>query len=304
MAKSAPAPWQRGSTLVYGLFLALPVGLFCLFYIYPVFETFVLAFQRWDGLAPKRIDLGFANFLSLLRDPRFHGALINNLRWLVFYVLVPTGVGLGLALLVDSLVKGRGLAKFIYFLPYTLPPVAVAAIWRWLYEPSAGLFTRVLEIVGLGFIAQNWLGDQAIVTYSLMLSAAWWSVGFSFIVFFAGLQNLPREVLEAARIDGANAWQAFNRITFPLLWPSTAVALGMCSVDAMRLFDIVWATTAGGPAYASDVLATQMYDVAFGRLKMGEASAIAVYMLLISAAVILPFIVYMARRVEEASNDQ
>jgi ABC-type sugar transport system permease subunit len=303
MAKAA-APWQRGATLVYALFLALPVGMFCLFYIYPVVETFVLAFQRWDGLAPRRVDVGFGNFLALLRDQRFHGALFNNLRWLLFYVLVPTGLGLGLALLADSLSKGRGLAKFVYFLPYTLPPVAVAAIWRWLYEPSAGLFTRVLEIVGLGFIAQNWLGDQAIVTYSLMVSAAWWSVGFSFIVFFAGLQNLPREVLEAARIDGATPWQAFSRITFPLLWPSTAVALGMCSVDAMRLFDIVWATTAGGPAYASDVLATQMYDVAFGRLKMGEASAIAVYMLLISAAVILPFIVYMARRVEEASNDQ
>lgn len=303
MAKSTPAPWQRGSTPVYALFLALPVGMFCLFYLFPVFETFVLAFQRWDGLSPKRVDVGFSNFLALLRDSRFHNSLFNNLRWLAFYVLVPTGLGLGLALLANSLVRGQGLAKFIYFLPYTLPPVAVAAIWRWLYEPSAGLITRVLEDVGLGFLAQNWIGDPAIVTYSLMVSAAWWSVGFSFIVFYAGLQNLPRECLEAARIDGASAWQTFTKVTFPLLWPSTAVALGMSSVDAMRLFDIVWAMSAGGPAYSSDVLATQMFDVAFGRLKMGEASAIAVFMLIISAAVILPFIIFMARRVEEASND-
>lgn len=303
MAKNTAAPWQRGSAFVYALFLALPVGMFCLFYIYPVFETFVLAFQRWDGLSPKRVDVGFSNFMALLRDTRFHNALINNIRWLVFYVLAPTGLGLGLALLANSLVYGRGLAKFVYFLPYTLPPVAVAAIWRWLYEPSAGLITQVLDIVGLGFLAQNWLGDPAIVTFSLMVSALWWSVGFSFIVFFAGLQNLPRECLEAARIDGATALQTFVKITFPLLWPSTAVALGMSAVDAMRLFDIVWATTSGGPAYASDVLATQMFDVAFGRLKMGEASAIAVFMLFISAAVILPFIIFMARRVEEASND-
>ncbi|WP_343314009.1 sugar ABC transporter permease [Brucella sp. BE17] len=303
MAKNSPAPWQRGSTRVYALFLALPMGMFCLFYLYPVFETFVLALQRWDGLSPVRTEVGFANFMALLQDSRFHNSLFNNLRWLIFYVLVPTGLGLGLALLANSLVYGKSLAKFVYFLPYTLPPVAVAAIWRWLYEPSAGLITRVLNEVGLGFLAQNWIGDTAIVTYSLMVSAAWWSVGFSFIVFFAGLQNLPRECLEAARIDGANAWQTFTKVTFPLLWPSTAVALGMSSVDAMRLFDIVWAMTAGGPAYSSDVLATQMFDVAFGRLKMGEASAIAVLMLFVSAAVILPFIIYMARRVEEASND-
>lgn len=303
MAKNTPAPWQRGSTRVYALFLALPVGMFCLFYLYPVFETFVLAFQRWDGLSPVRTDVGLANFMALLRDSRFHNSLVNNLRWLVFYVLAPTGLGLALALLANSLVRGKGLAKFVYFLPYTLPPVAVAAIWRWLYEPSAGLITRILNELGLGFLAQNWIGDPAIVTYSLMVSAAWWSVGFSFIVFFAGLQNLPRECLEAARIDGANAWQTFTKVTFPLLWPSTAVALGMSSVDAMRLFDIVWAMTAGGPAYSSDVLATQMFDVAFGRLKMGEASAIAVFMLFVSAAVVLPFIIYMARRVEEASND-
>ena len=304
MANNTAAPWQKGSALVYALFLALPVGLFCLFYIYPVLETFVLAFQRWDGLSPRRVDVGLGNFMALLRDGRFHHSLLNNLRWLVYYVLAPTGLGLALALLANSLLFGRGLAKFVYFLPYTLPPVAVAAIWRWLYEPSAGLITRVLDEIGLGFLAQNWIGDPAIVTYSLMVSAAWWSVGFSFIVFFAGLQNLPRECLEAARIDGASSWQTFTKVTFPLLRPSTAVALGMSSVDAMRLFDIVWAMTAGGPAYASDVLATQMFDVAFGRLKMGEASAIAVCMLFVSAAVILPFIVYMARRVEEASNDQ
>jgi ABC-type sugar transport system permease subunit len=304
MANHQLAPWKRGSGFVYALFLAVPVLLFCVFYIYPVIETFHLAFQKWDGLAPRRVDVGFANFVSLFKDGRFYNSLFNNLRWLAFYVLAPTGLGLALAVLANTLTRGQGLAKLVYFLPYTLPPVAVAAIWRWLYEPSAGLITTVLNTLGLGFLAQNWIGDPQIVTYSLMVSALWWSTGFSFIVFFAGLQNLPKECLEAAEIDGASSWQRFYKVTFPLLWPSTAVALGMSSVDAMRLFDIVWATTAGGPAYASDVLATQMFDVAFGRLKMGEASAIAVCMLFVSAAVILPFIIYMARRVEDSSNDQ
>lgn len=303
MSRAKPATWQSRTWLTYGVFLALPVACFLIFYIYPVLDTVRLSFQSWNGLSRNRVDVGLLNYAALLDDSRFYGSLLNNLRWLVFYVLCPTGAGLGLAVLVNRLLRGQSLFKLVYFLPYALPPVAVAAVWRWLYEPSAGLVTRVLQGVGLGFLAQNWIGDPSIVTYSLMVAALWWSVGFSFIIFFAGLRNLPQECLEAARIDGANGWQTFRHITFPLLWPSTAVALGMSSVDAMRLFDIVWAMTSGGPAYASDVLATQMYDVAFGRLKMGEASAIAVCMLVVSAAFIMPFIVYMARRVENSSND-
>lgn len=289
--------------MVYAAFLCMPVALFLIFYVVPVAETVRLSFQSWNGLSPKRINVGTANYVSLLENPRFYHSLANNLRWLCFYLIGPTGVGLGLALLANRLTRGQSIFKLICFLPYTLPPVAVAAIWRWLYEPSAGFIKRLLDLVGLGSLTQDWIGNAAIVTYSLMAAGLWWSVGFSFIVFFAGLRNLPVECLEAARMDGASAWQTFTKITFPLLWPSTAIALGMSAVDAMRLFDIVWAMTNGGPVYASDVLATQMYDTAFARLKMGEASAIAVAMLLVSALVIMPFIVYMARQVERAEND-
>lgn len=299
MARHRPAPYQTQASLTYGLFLAIPILCIAVFYIYPVVDTVITSFQNWDGLSPHRRYAGWRNYLSLFNQDRFLNSLLNNLRWLIFYVIAPTTAGLCLALLVNRLTRAEGLFKVIYFLPFTIPPVAVAAIWRWLYEPSAGLITSVLDIVGLGFLAQNWLGNPSIVTYSIMGAALWWSTGFSFIIFYAGLQNLPQELIEAARIDGASAWQTFWKITFPLLWPSTAIALGLSSVDAMRLFDIVWAMTAGGPAYSSDVLATQMYDVAFGRLNMGEASAIAVCLFIIAALIVMPFVVYMASRVEE-----
>ena len=304
MNKDKPAPWEKSARLMFAVFMFVPVLFFVAFYIYPVIDTVKLSFQSWDGLSPRRIDVGLRNYISLFHSPRFFNSLVNNVRWLIFYVLAPTGLGLALALLVNHLTRGQSILKLIYFLPYTLPPVAVAAIWRWLYEPSAGLVTRLLNEAGLGFLAHNWIGEAATVTYSLMAASLWWSVGFSFIVFFAGIRNLPQECLEAARIDGASAWQAFYKVVFPLLWPSTAIALGMSAVDAMRLFDIVWAMTGGGPAYASDVLATQMYDVAFGRLKMGEASAVSVAQLLISATVIMPFIIYMAQQVKRSENDQ
>ncbi|WP_319518525.1 sugar ABC transporter permease [uncultured Martelella sp.] len=304
MHRDKPAPWEKSAWLTFCLFLFIPVLFFIVFYIYPVIDTVWLSFQSWNGLTPNRVDVGLRNYASLLNSSRFYHSLFNNLKWLIFYVIGPTGLGLALAILVNRLTRGQSLFKLVYFLPYTLPPVAVAAIWRWLYEPSAGLITQVLNAVGLGFLARNWIGDAGIVTYSLMAASLWWSVGFSFIVFFAGLRNLPKECLDAARMDGASAWQMFTKVTFPLLWPSTAIALGMSAVDAMRLFDIVWAMTNGGPAYASDVLATQMYDTAFGRLKMGEASAISVAMLLVSAIIIMPFVVYMARQVERSENDQ
>ncbi|MAQ83631.1 carbohydrate ABC transporter permease [Psychromarinibacter halotolerans] len=303
MPRSKAAPWQRSARVWFALFLLLPVALFAVFYIYPVIDTIRLSFQSWNGLSPTRTDVGLSNYQWLLGENRFYNSLMNNIRWLVFYVIGPTGLGLLLALLVNRMNRGQGFMKLVYFLPYTLPPVAVAAIWRWMYEPSAGFVNRTLEAVGLGVLAQNWIGDADTVTYSLMAAGLWWSVGFSFIVFFAGLQNLPRECLEAATIDGASPWQRFWKVTFPLLWPSTTIALGMSAVDAMRLFDLVWAMTAGGPAYSSDVLATQMYDTAFGRLQMGQASAISVAMLVVSAAVILPFVIYMARQVERAEND-
>ncbi len=303
MVNNQPAPWERNARMVFGAFLFAPIVFFIIFYLLPVAETVRLSFQSWNGLSPRRVDVGFQNYIGLLNSSRFYHSLANNIRWLVFYVIGPTGVGLALAVLANRLTRGQSLFKLICFLPYTLPPVAVAAIWRWMYEPSAGFVTRTLELVGLSFLARDWIGEASMATYSLMAAGLWWSVGFSFIVFFAGIKNLPIECLEAARIDGATAWQSFSKITFPLLWPSTAIALGMSSVDAMRLFDIVWAMTGGGPAYASDVLATQMYDTAFGRLKMGEASAISVAMLLISAGVVMPFIVYMARQVERAEND-
>ena len=137
------------------------------------------------------------------------------------------------------------------------------------------------------------------VNFSLMGSVLWWTTGFAFIVFFSGLRNIPVECIEAAEIEGATPWQIFWKVSFPLLWPSTIVVMGVAGIDAMRLFDIVWAMTNGGPAYASEVLATQMYDVAFGRLEMGRASAISVYLLLISGAIILPYIVHMSRRITE-----
>ncbi|MBN9305209.1 MAG: sugar ABC transporter permease [Devosia sp. 67-54] len=288
---------------VHLLFLVLPVLLFVTFFIYPIISTFYLSLQDWDGISKSMKFIGMANYVELLHEPRFFHAVLNNVTWLIFLLLGPTGLGLLLAAILDRGLRGERVFRIVYFLPFTIPAVAVAAIWRWVYEPTSGLLTTVLNVVGLGSLAQNWLGDPHVVNFALMGAVMWWMTGFSFLVFFAGLRNIPVECIEAARIEGATPWQIFWKVSFPLLWPSTIVVLGISAVDAMRLFDVVWATTNGGPAYASEVLATQMYDVAFGRFDMGRASAISVYLLILAGAVIMPYLYYMSLRVQASEAE-
>jgi multiple sugar transport system permease protein/raffinose/stachyose/melibiose transport system permease protein len=291
------------STIAFGAFLVLPVALFLLFFIYPIAQTLYISLHDWNGIAPTMRYVGWRNYATLASQPRFLHALANNLSWLAFMLICPTGLGLLLAALLDRGIRGERWFRILFFLPFTIPAVAVAAIWRWVYEPSSGLLTTMMALIGLGDLAQNWLGDPKIVTYSLMGAVLWWTTGFAFLVFFAGLRNIPEEFLEAARIEGATPWQVFWKVSFPLLWPSTIIVLGIFAIDAMRLFDVVWATTSGGPAYSSEVLATQMYDVAFGRFQMGQASAISVYLLGIAAVFIMPYIYYMSGRVADSEAE-
>jgi multiple sugar transport system permease protein/raffinose/stachyose/melibiose transport system permease protein len=288
---------------VHRLFLVLPVGLFLAFYIYPIIATFWISLHDWNGVAKTMRYIGLDNYVALAALPRFYHAVENNIAWLVFLMIAPTGLGLLLAAILDHGLRGERFFRIVFFLPFTIPAVAVAAIWRWMYEPTSGLLTAILESAGLGVLAQNWLGNPHVVNYALMGEVMWWTTGFAFLVFFAGLRNIPVECIEAARIEGATPWQLFWKVSFPLLWPSTIIVLGIAAVDAMRLFDVVWATTNGGPAYASEVLATMMYDVAFGRFQMGRASAISVYLLLIAAVIILPYIYYMSLRVRESEAE-
>ncbi|WP_413738494.1 carbohydrate ABC transporter permease [Sodalis sp. RH21] len=295
-----PTLSARGQrNLTYALFLIVPMVLFVASYLYPIYYTLNLSLHDWDGLSPRQRFVGWDNYTTLLAQTRFHHAIMNNIAWLVFCLVAPSLAGLGLALLVDGKLRGESLFKLAFFIPYIFTPVAVAAIWRWLYLPDGGLFNTV--IAGLGFPdqTQNWLGDPAIVNLSVMLAALWSGTGFAFIVFLAGLRNIPYEYLEAARVDGASSWGIFWHIIVPQLWPSTILVVGIFGIDAMRLFDLVWSMTGGGPARASEVLATQLYDVAFGQFKMGMASAIGVCQLLLAAVLILPYIIYITRRVED-----
>lgn len=301
MARS-PISYRQKTQLTFVLFLIVPVILFVGAYVYPTIYSVAMSLHSWDGMMPNWTFVGLGNYLSLFNSTRFWNSLLNNFRWLAFYLVLPTATGLILALLLDEKLKGVSIYKVIFFLPFTLTPVAVAAIWKWMYQPGRGFVPQILDAWGLGWLNQNWLGDPAIVNYSIMFAALWWITGFSFLVYFAGLRSIPAEYIEAARIDGAKPWAIFWQVTFPLLWPSTIIVLGIAGIDAMRVFDIVQGMTMGGPFQSSEVLATQMYETSFRRFAMGEGAAIAVCLMVVASAVILPYIIYMASRVEDVTE--
>lgn len=290
---------RRKERLVFLLFLVIPMVLFIGAYVYPVLNTIRLSFYSWNGMSPDMTYVGLGNYVEMLSEPRVQHAFFNNLKWLAYYLVVPTIVGLGLALLLDSDLPGTYVFRTIFFIPFTITTVAVASTWRWIYDPNVGLLTEVLRTIGLGDFARSWLGDPDINTYAIMAASLWAWSGFTFLIYFAGLRNLPAELIEAAKIDGASAWTILTRIKLPLLLPSTIVVLGIAAVDSMRVFDIVWAMTQGGPYDSSSVLAVEMYSTSFARFQMGAGAAIAVILLLVAAVIVMPYVYYMSGRMED-----
>ncbi|MDI9464679.1 MAG: sugar ABC transporter permease [Bacillota bacterium] len=288
--------------LTFALFLVIPVVSFSVFVIYPIIRSIWLSFHRWDGISPVMTYVGLRNYQRLFANTAFKIALTNNAKWLVFSLLLPPALGLLLALLIDNKPKGERLFQTIYFLPYTITPVAVAAVWRWLYEPRNGLINQLLTRIGLGHLARPWIGNVSIATYAVMAASLWWTTGFSLVLYLSGLRNIPPELLEAADIDGANFLQKFRRVIIPQLLPSTIVVLAMSAVDALRVFDIIYALTRGGPGYATEVLATLMFDFSFNRFDMGLGSAVAVVLLVLSAIIILPYIYHTSKGLEGIRN--
>ncbi|NSZ61175.1 sugar ABC transporter permease (plasmid) [Agrobacterium tumefaciens] len=299
MSHHAASQFQNRERRSFLLFLLCPVVLFLGAYVYPVLNTVQLSFYDWNGMSPDMTYVGLENYRMILSEPRVQHAFVNNLKWLVYYLVVPTSVGLGLALLLDSDLPGTYVFRTIFFIPFTITTVAVASVWRWIYEPNIGLLSEVLKAVGLGGLAHNWLGDPSTNTYAIMLASLWAWSGFTFLIYFAGLRNLPAELIEAAKLDGASAWTILLRIKLPLLIPSTIVVMGIAAIDSMRVFDIVWAMTEGGPYDSSSVLAVEMYSTSFARFQMGAGAAVAVLLFLVAAIVVMPYVFYMSGRMED-----
>jgi raffinose/stachyose/melibiose transport system permease protein len=298
--KRSPSAKRRSDRLRFlpWAFLAPALVIYSVVVVYPMLYSAYLSFFRWDGVAPKKIFVGFQNYVTLLtHNEVFWIALKNNAIWLVAALLIPTSIGLGLALVLNSRFRGSHLFRSIFYFPAVLSLAVVGLIWTWIYHPDLGLANQVLDALGLKFLKRNWLSDPQIAIYPVILAATWNSVGLPMLLFLAGLQTIPPEMQEAAKVEGAGALQRFWYVTFPLLRETTLIVLAITSINALKAYDIVYAMTNGGPANRTQLLSTWMYFLTYNYNEVGLGTAIAVVLFSLTLIFAIPYIRMMTRKV-------
>lgn len=275
--------------------------IYAVFAIWPMIDVVVLSFQQWNGLDPERRFVGVANYVDIFtKDPVFWVAFKNTVIWTALSVIFPPFIGLLLALGLNQPIFGRNSLRAVYYLPVIIAPIAVATMWRWMYDPFFGLFGQVLTQLGLQHWIQDWLGNRDLALYSAFIAHVWQSVGFSMVLFLAGLQGVNKTLVEAARIDGAGRWNVFRFVTFPALRTTITIVLVLSIISSLKAFDIVYGLTGGGPAQSTQMLALWAFTQSMQIFDFGRGSAISVVLLCITLAVVIPYLRWTQKREEVA----
>jgi multiple sugar transport system permease protein/raffinose/stachyose/melibiose transport system permease protein len=254
--------------------------------LFPLVQTVLFSTWDWKGMG-EATPVGLGNYVKALHDPLFVGAFRNTALWLLVAVTVPTIAGIGLAVLLDRPLRASRFYKSMFYLPITLSLVVVGQVWIWIYQPDWGLLNSVLTAVGLQDFTQAWLGNPNTSLMAVIVAWCWQQTALSLILYLAALTTIPTELLEAASIDGANAWQQFRRIMVPLLRPASVVVISLAVINTLKGFDIVYVLTTGGPFHTSDNLAMFMYSETFFKFRMGYGSAIGVSLFALAIIVIV-----------------
>ncbi|MCP4543216.1 MAG: sugar ABC transporter permease [Chloroflexi bacterium] len=265
------------------LWLVPILGLLFVFSLGPILASLVLSFYDYDfGQTPEPV--GLANYVEAFHDPVLGSVMRNILFYTVLTVPIEMLLSLFIAQLIHSVPRYRAIFRVAYFLPVMTPAVAAAAVWKFVYQPQFGLLNGLLARLSLP--TPNWLNSSALVIPALSVVWIWFDMGYNVVLFLAGLLGVPRQLIDAAKIDGANGWQIFWRIVFPLLGRTTVYAMVTTTVVAVQLFNLPHVMTRGGPEDASRTPVMYVYEQGFYWLRMGYASAVA-YILFILVLIIV-----------------
>jgi ABC-type sugar transport system permease subunit len=254
-------------------YLLPAVVLVGVFLVLPFLWTAYWSFTNYGGLGAPQF-AGLSNYLTLLQDPVLVTSFVNTFLWTVGSLLLPVGVGLLVAVLTFELIGGA-LYRLPFLLPYALSGAVVGVLWSFVLRDD-GAFNVMLRAMGLEELTRSWLLSPPWNTLAMILAHTWQATGVSVVLFLVGLQAIPRDPIEAARIDGATGWTLFRYITWPLLRPMTVVVIGISLVNSLKTFDVIWVMTQGGPYRSSETLAVTMYRETFVEFKYGYGAAIAV----------------------------
>ena len=278
------------------LFLTPALLVYTGFLVGPMLSTLYISFFEWDGLSADMTFVGLANYIRILfEDEVSQLALRNNLLWTTGSVIIPTAIGLLLAVGLNRLSVVNKIMRTLYYMPAVLPLISVGLIWGWLYNPHFGAINVFFKSIGLSSLAGGWLSDYDMALPATFITYVWSHVGFPMMIYLAGLQAIPQEQYEAARIDGANPWHMFRYITVPGLKETHVIVLSLAVINGFRVFDLIYTMTYGGPGRSTHVLGTWMYFQAFQYYEAGYGAAIAWVIAAIVLIVAIPYIRRMSR---------
>ncbi|MFC5468502.1 carbohydrate ABC transporter permease [Cohnella suwonensis] len=263
------------------LFMLPAFLIFTLFIMIPMAGSFYFSLTDWDGLNPHFHFIGIQNYEKLIHDSEVWIALKNTIVFALLVTVFQNVLSLLLAILVDGSSWIKRFLRVFYLVPAILSALAIGFIWSYLYNPVFGLINAGLENIGLGSWAQDWLGDPKWSMYSVVFTNIWQWTGLSIVIYLAGLQAIPADLYEAGDIDGASRWQRFSRITFPLIAPAFTVNILISIIGSMKVFDIIFVMTKGGPGTATESLSILLYKKAFNFNEMGYGTSIAIVMFVI-----------------------
>ncbi|WAM33579.1 carbohydrate ABC transporter permease [Caldicellulosiruptor morganii] len=280
------------------LFLAPALILIGIYIIWPIIMSFDLSLYEWDGVSPQKLYLGLKNWKDLLVDSIFWHAFGNNIKFIFLSIIIEMPIAILIAVLLDRGGKRFDAFKSLFYLPMLMSSVAIGVLFKYIYDPNFGLISGILSFLHLDSLNQDWLGDPNVAFYSVVAVICWQYIPFYMIFFIAALSNIPQELYEAAKIDGATQQQYFWRIELPLLTPSIKTACILSLIGSLKYFDLIYVMTEGGPSNATELMATYMYKNAFASFKMGYGSTIASAMFLIITTAGI-FAYFVTRRKEE-----
>ena len=280
--------WRRYRAGI--LFILPALILYLVFMVYPFFRSIYFSLTSWNGVTAVKEWVGLANYRELIGDRLFWLSLQHTIIWVVIGTIAPIAIGMLLAILLWRRPKGFTLFRTFFFMPQVLSTVVIGIIWNWIYNPIFGILNEALDAVGLEEVSRGWIGDPDVALYAVLVAAIWATIGLCFVIFLAGLQNVSKDLLEAATIDGANVWQRFWNVTVPQMASVINVVIALLLIWGFSVFDVIFVMTGGGPANATEVLATYTYKEAFTQNNVGYASTLSVVITVISLIASVTFI--------------
>lgn len=270
---------KRHFDTYYWGFLAPVLILYILFVIVPAISSVYYSFTSWDGISPNVKFIGLANFTEIFTSARFGNALKNTIVLTLFISLLENFIALGLALLLDKLIFAKGFFRSVFYIPVLISGIVSGFIWKVMYNYNFGVINTMLRAMNLENLCQDWLGNPAHTLISIGVVLVWKGAGYYMVIYLASLQSIPKDVIEAAEIDGANGWHRFRNITMPLISSAFTINFTLSLIRDLKVFDQINVMTDGGPGFTSETMVYMLYKVGFNEGRQGFGTAVGLLLL-------------------------